>query len=326
MLGGGKFAIAATVVVSSLALAPSALAITEVGNDCEANIIEVGATILPLATSSESSLPIGVPAAGIATKWKVRSIPGTDIHTERLKVFRPTSDPRSFQVVAESNLEDTTGGLSSFDIGIPVQSGDRFGVSGKPGEGAIACAPRPGDVEGRLTGDPPLGSTPSFAESETSQAAVSAIVEPDSDNDGYGDETQDKCPQSAAYQSECPVVALGARGTAYRKSIVLSVSASLDAPVTASGQVGWGFKPKPKGKAQISAKHHLIVGLNGGTQTVEPGQIVSFKVNLPRLVRHRLLGIAPQESLKAKLTVSTPNIAGADSVRRVTVKLKGQKR
>jgi hypothetical protein len=319
-------AIATALAGVLLAASPGAAAATEVGNDCEANATEVGSTILPLATSSESSLPIGVPTAGVATKWMVRSIPGTDIHTERLKVLRPTADPLRFQVVGESDLEDTTGGLSSFDIGIPVQPGDRFGVSGKPGEGAIACPPRPGDVEGILAGDPPLGSTPSFAESEASQAAVSAIVEPDSDGDGYGDETQDGCPQSAAYHGECPVVALGARASVYRRSIVLSVSASLQAPVFVYGQVGWGFKPKPKGGARISAKHHLIVGLRGGTKTAEPGRPARFRINLPRPVRRRLGGIAPRESLKAKLTVSAPNIAGPDSVRKMTVRLRGRKR
>lgn len=119
----------------SLLTAPGVEAATEVGNDCEANGMIVGATLFPLANSASSSLPASVPSAGVATKWIVRVHPSTDVHAERLKVFRPMSDPHQAEVVAESGLENVTGGRNSFDIRVPVEPGYRFGVSGRTGGG-----------------------------------------------------------------------------------------------------------------------------------------------------------------------------------------------
>ncbi len=320
-------AITAAALAVSLLGAPSASAAIEVGNDCEANGMIVGATIFPLANSASSSLPASVASAGVATKWIVRVHPSTDVHAERLKVFRPMSDPHRAEVIAESGLENVTGGRNSFDIRIPVGPGFRFGVSGRTGGGAIACMTAgPGDVEGIFFGDSPVGSTISFTEDETAQAAVSAVVEPDSDNDGYGDETQDRCPKSAAYQGECPVVTLTATGKARKRSILVRVTASSEASVLVFGQVGWGFHSKRKPKAGKSKPTRLIVGLSGGTKTVLPGETARFTIPLPKTVLRRLGRIAPQESLKAKIAARATDLAGRLTTRRLTVRLKGRER
>ena len=313
--------------VAALVVAPGAPAATEVGNDCEANGMVVGATIFPFTNGPNSPLPVSVPAAGIATQWVVRTHPGADVHAERLKVFRPTSDPNRFQVVAESGLENVASGRNSFEIRIPVEPRDRFGVTGRSGGGAIACLPpRPGDVGGVFFADSPMGSNISFAEDETAQAAVSAIVEPDRDKDGYGDETQDRCPTSAAYQGDCPVVTLTANGKARKRSILVRVSASAEASVAVFGQVGWNFQPKRKPKPGKGKTVRLIVALSGGTKTVPPGATTRFTIPLPKTVLRRLGRLEPTESLKAKITVLATHPAGATSSRRLTVKLRGQNR
>lgn len=311
--------------------ASPAAAAVEVGSDCEANGMVVGATLFPLTVGPDNSLPISVPASGVATKWRVRS-PSSDVHTEKLKVFRPTFAPNQVQVIAESNLENVTEGHETFDIRIPVQTGDRFGVTGKFGEGAIACIPgRSGDVSGIFVGESPPGSTQTFSESG-SQAAVSAVIEPDKDGDGYGDETQDKCPQGAAYQGECPAIALDTFPIVLKRSVLVLVSASSSSAVHVFGQVGW--KAKPRGGARSSkvkpgggpATTGLIVGLTGGTQTVNPGEVANFNVKLPKSVKRRLGRIPPSKSLKAQLTASTTDLAGRVSTSVLTVKLPGQDR
>src|SRR4051812_11266475 len=133
-------ALVGTALSLALFVAPAASASVEVGSDCEASGMVVGATLFPLVASPDNQLPISPTTGGIATKWKVRS-PGSDVHTEKLKVFRPEFGSNQIRVVAESGLQGVTNGHETFDIRIPVQAGDRFGATGKVGEGAIACIP-----------------------------------------------------------------------------------------------------------------------------------------------------------------------------------------
>ena len=54
-----------------------------------------------------------------------------------------------------------------------------------------------------MSGDPPLGSTDSYPDSGASRLTFAAFIEPDADNDGFGDETQDACPNDASRQDDC---------------------------------------------------------------------------------------------------------------------------
>lgn len=326
-------AVALVGMALSLALfaAPAASASVEVGSDCEASGMVVGATLFPLVASPDNQLPISPTTGGIATKWKVRS-PGSDVHTEKLKIFRPEFGSNQVRVVAESDLQGVTDGHETFDIRIPVQAGDRFGVTGKVGEGAIACIPsRPGDVAGAFFEESQPGSAYSFGEYNSAQAAVSVVMEPDRDGDGYGDETQDGCPQSAAYHGLCPTITLEAFPIVLKRSVLVLVSASSTSSVHVFGQTSWRLKPKPR-HATSSKKHvlvpttGLIVGLTGGTQTVNAGELARFNVKLPKSVKRRLGRISPSESLKASITASTVDLAGRTSTKVLTVRLPGQDR
>ncbi|HEY3192421.1 MAG TPA: calcium-binding protein, partial [Solirubrobacterales bacterium] len=53
--------------------------------------------------------------------------------------------------------------------------------------------------------EPPKGSTQTTtALLSGSRILIAANVEPDSDRDGFGDETQDQCPTNATIQGACP--------------------------------------------------------------------------------------------------------------------------
>jgi hypothetical protein len=311
--------VTAAVLAMAAFAAPNASAATEVGNDCEANAT-VHATLFQMV-NEPGGLAASVPSAGVATKWKVKYIPSFESFPEKLKVLRPTAGPHDFTTVAESAVGIVGGGENVFDTRIPVQAGDRFGTYGTGPAGTLNC--ETGHVGGVLAsfgGETAVGSTRTFSEEAfVFRAAVTATVEADADGDGYGDETQDKCPQSAAVQAKCPEVKLHAGAKARRRSIAVRVSTSSEATVTVGGQVGWGYKPKPG--------HHttrLIVALSGGRRVVKAGEVATFRVGLPRLVRARLQKLSPQESLKAKIAVSAASPAGRTSVKRLTVKLPGQ--
>jgi hypothetical protein len=58
---------------------------------------------------------------------------------------------------------------------------------------------------------PPSATEPTSAQGDfldqPVEVAYNADVEPDADQDGYGDETQDLCPTSATTALPCPVLA-----------------------------------------------------------------------------------------------------------------------
>jgi hypothetical protein len=126
----------------------------------------------------------------------------------KLKVFRPTADSATFTVVGESGFMDFPGpGLQQFATRIPVEAGDTIGYKIAPNSftGCVLTTFEPADVTRVVPGDPPVGST--FTTTGTAQNEtlnIAAVVEADSDNDGFGDETQDNCPTQGGEGDGCP--------------------------------------------------------------------------------------------------------------------------
>ena len=316
-------ALVVSIVATALIGAPTAAAATEVGNTCEANIAVSDATLLPFANGPASTLPLTAPSAGIVTAWKVSVIAGAGTFPEKLKVLRGTESPHVFRVLAESAVENVVAGQNTFATRIAVKEGFRFGVYGS--SGTLGCEPgNVGDVAAVFSGDGALGKIRTVVEEPLLQASVSAVIEPDVDGDGYGDETQDKCPQNAALQSECPEVTLAVSGAAKEKSIVVSVGVSSEATIDVFGQVGWRYKANPQLKTAGGRPKRLIIALNGPQKTVLPGTQAPFRVPLRKAVLRRLDRLTPKASLVARLTVSSTDLAGRIKHRRLNVRLEGR--
>jgi hypothetical protein len=320
-------AVAIGLTAMALVGAGSASAATEVGNTCAANTGSSGFTYVPLATSPGNPLPMTAPSAGVVTSWKVNSAIPTQ-QAERLKVVQPTGKALEFKVVGESTEQFVVPGANTFGTRISVAAGDRFGVFGSIPVGAgLYCSLAPEDKMAAFPGPTniPVGVSKPFFEQAGSQVAVSAVVEPDADGDGFGDETQDKCPLSAATQAPCPLVGLDAVPIVKKTSVLLLVASSDEAPVTVSGTVKVAKKSK-KAKKKKRAHSSALLKLSGGTHTVKPGEIGRFTVKFPGKLKAQLAGLSRKQSLKLKLKESATNIAGQVTNTATTVKLKGQAR
>jgi hypothetical protein len=302
-------AIAAAFSALSLTGASSALAATEVGNACVGDRAETpNSTIVQLASTTNPGA-VSVPVAGVITKWKVNVVPYPGGISEKLKVLRPAGG-NSFTTVGESTTQPILGGQNSFDTRIPVQAGDRLGAYSAFSPIFCAEASAPTDVLGVVPGDTSLGSTTAFTELPEGQPAISATVEPDADNDGFGDETQDKCPQNAAVQVPCPVVALSTSASARKGLANILVTSSFQASVTVAGTVNLG-----KGKS---------VKLSGGTQIVAPGAIAKFTLLFPQKLKAKLKQLSRKRFLWLNIGSTAPNIVGPATVSGLKVKLRGQ--
>jgi hypothetical protein len=149
------------------------------------------------------------PAAGVLTSWSFMATPATTTLT--LRVFRLVAAPDQFKVVADAGPQQTVvanSGLHTFPSKVPVQAGDIIGISASAGScAAIGVAGDTARYRNVAGGNTPVGGTASYGSTPGPvKYDIAANWEPDADADGYGDETQDLCPQSAiAALTACPV-------------------------------------------------------------------------------------------------------------------------
>lgn len=311
------FALAAIAMLVAALGPASASAATEFGDTCAADEEAPGPYTLVTLSSSDSGLPLSAPINGVITKVKLnRTVPIPIPVPQLIKVLRPAGGD-SYTVVNQTTVQSVQG-LTVADTRMPVQAGDKLGnhgpdftFEGSPVEGfTFYCGAASGAL-GAATGDVGVGQTTSFSPATEARTPLAAVIEPDVDSDGYGDETQDKCPQSAALQIPCPVITLDSVSLPPgAKSVVVLVASSLEAPVSVSGVVNLG-----KGrKATLSA----------GAKAVPAGQLVRFKLKFSRKLTKRLDELPPSKKLTLKITASATNVAGQVSTDLAKAKLKGQ--
>lgn len=304
-------------VVAMLVGASSATAATEFGDGCAGDEAVTTPYTLTTLSASPAALSLTAPISGVITKVKVQiGIPLPLAIPEQVKLLKAAGG-NNYTVTNQTTVPAGSG-LTAVDARMPVQTGERLAVHGLPFsyEGTaytgyeFYCKAVPGSVLGAVPGDVPAGTTAEFVPATTGSVPLTAVIEPDADNDGYGDETQDKCPQSATTQAPCPAVTLSATGTARKGLATMSVTASLQASVTVAGTVKLG-----KGKT---------TELNGGTQVVAPGVLAKFVLLFPKKLQSALKALPRKRSLTLNVTASAPNVVGAPTTTTLKLHLKGQ--
>jgi len=158
------------------------------------------------ATTSATTNPYEVPSpGGVITRWSHRGNE-TDAASGRLQVWRAAS-PSNFTLVGRSTREDFTAGVvESFPTRIRVSAEDVLGLRNSVNTGCIHDGVLGDRVfRGFPSSDPAPGETWNFpAIDNTFLLNVSAVLEPDADADGFGDETQDRCPGQPGPNNGCP--------------------------------------------------------------------------------------------------------------------------
>ena len=314
-------ALAMAVAATGLIGANSASAATVFGSGCTATQITDGAVWVTTGHAPTNPLPVTSPISGVITEWSVNTniviesegkLAGEfpRVLQQRLLVLR--AEGEGFKVIGESaggllNLK----GSNTYKSRLPVQAGDYLGIAGNPF--AAWCETKdPADTYAAATGGTPVGSTFKVERSTGLQVPITARVEPDVDGDGYGDETQDGCPQSAAYQTPCPVVTVSSLSLTHPKAVTVYVSSSLSAPIAVSATVNLG-----KGKTTT---------LSAPGQTVAPGTLARFNLALTKPVLNTLATLTTRKALGMTVSASATNVTGSPSTAMSTVKLRGQRK
>jgi hypothetical protein len=174
--------------------------------------VQVGETFTPPMgdagefTTVQSGSPGGqyaMPSAGVVTSWSYRSA-ASFLNPIKLKIARPAGGT-NFTIVGEDgpNPAPAANTLYTFPARIAVQAGDVLGLRIPPPGVRFFRETAGGYVEHLVAGDPPPGTTTAFTStSSVVQLDVSAILEPDCDNDGFGDETQDAVVDCVAPETQ----------------------------------------------------------------------------------------------------------------------------
>ncbi len=164
-----------------------------------------------------------VPATGGVTTWTLTSWShnaAADLGQElTMKVFRKVADPLTYTVVGHDGPRPLTPSIvNTFQTSIPVKAGDVLGNNSKSPADNASYFPAPGESFIDLQPGLADGQMGTFVVSaDPLRLNVSAVLEPDADQDGFGDETQDQCPTNAGTQGPCAVAPITSGTPAKKK-------------------------------------------------------------------------------------------------------------
>ena len=187
------------------ALAPSALGAVTVGQTFTPDVGFGGAGTWIQWGSPGNTYT--VPANGVITSWSFEAAAGTT-PALKLKVVR-SAGGSDYTTVGESRAETPLPSrLNTWPTRISVNQGDLIGH----GYSGTTLGARDGAAFNTVelccddpVLDPPPGTTATYRiDSSNYQIDVAAVLEPDADHDGFGDESQDQCPTNANTQGPCP--------------------------------------------------------------------------------------------------------------------------
>jgi hypothetical protein len=183
--------------------------------------VVVGQTGTPLGCAAPNGTTVGTTWGSKATgaAAPAYAVPGPGVITSfshnanatagaiRAVVLGPAAAPESRTVVGFSELQTVIPStLNTFSTRIPVPAGARLAMYASTTN--MGCNFGTSDVADVLMGavfDPTTATTYTPSNSYPQRRLnLSAVWEPDVDQDAYGDVSQDLCPQSALTQAACP--------------------------------------------------------------------------------------------------------------------------
>ena len=178
-------------------------AVMLVGSSVASAATTLGQTLAPGTCSAETYIQTASPPGGpsytapfdgVITQWSYQS-DSTPPPTVRLKVAQDFGGG-TLKIVAESAVENIAPStLNTYQSRISMPAGTDLGeyIANDCSQSDATYTDYYADT------DLGVGTTsPSFTQ-EHLQQDISAVLEPDVDHDGYGDETQDGCPQQTGH-------------------------------------------------------------------------------------------------------------------------------
>jgi hypothetical protein len=230
-----------------------------------------------------------VPGAGVLTS--VSHDEGSTGGTFRALFFGPSTPATTKAVLGFTpKLTSVANTLNTYPVQIPVSAGTILGlwIEAASQSGAKSTANAADTYKGTQV-DPTTISFYDTSGATTNRLVnISAVWEPDVDGDGFGDVSQDLCPQSAAAHSACPAPDTrikGAPKATPKRKIKISFESSIPGSTFTCAIDGKAPKPctSPLRKRYSLGKHKLLVTATSplGVVEVAPAK-VKFRRIAPR--------------------------------------------
>jgi hypothetical protein len=201
------------VAITSAALfasAPSAGAATNLGETFNPPSM-CGTNTTYLVTDSVGDA-YTVPSKGVITGWSFQT-GALAPEIVRLKIGRPITGTDLSAIETDLSVAGegvsqvpAPSSLNTFPTRVPVQQGDFLGIY-LGGSGSVMCSDASHSAGYRdhySPGEVPAGTSATFTGESDGQVDLAAVLEPDADQDGFGDETQDQCPSDPTTRGQCP--------------------------------------------------------------------------------------------------------------------------
>jgi hypothetical protein len=212
--------------------------------------------------------------AGTITSWTTNSFGAGAVY--ELKIFRRTTDPDAFQVIAHSPPHTLSSGLNTVSVSLPVKSGDIVGYneSGPPNSCTFT---QPGDNVLNRAGNLSDGSKGTFSPQNDVRLNLSAVLVPDN---GFtlGGITRDRKRGTAtitATTSNPGLVTLAGKGLKKHESKSLAVAG----PVTFAVAIVGRTKRRLRHKGRIALPLAVtFYPTNGDPST----QLINLKLRMAR--------------------------------------------
>ena len=189
------------VIAALLALPASAGAATSLGQTALGGApCDAGAAFAQIAAGAPG---YEVRTGGVITELRTEGVSGDG---NKLHVLRPRGSD-AYTVLGSAPVAANPG-LVKAAVRIPVQPGDVLGMStaATPDPHPNCTLPGSGGagniITYRTTGPAPDAGDVTLDNADAGRLNVAASLEPDADGDGFGDETQDRCPSDATRSSQ----------------------------------------------------------------------------------------------------------------------------
>jgi hypothetical protein len=268
-----------------------------------------------------------VSSPGVITSWSWEDGDTTDVGLE-FKVGRHVSGD-DYTIVGSSVAgTQAPNTVVSFPVRIPVKAGDVIGVFVNGGSGDCASNVSNSDTYEFLEGvNAALSSTTTYGSSTDLRFPVAAQVEPDADGDGFGDETQDRCPTNSTTQGTCPAPPPSASPAPDTTPPSVSISSTKSAKLSKSGGLSFTMTSSEAATGSATGTISLpsaakTVRFNTAKVNLVPGKLTKISLKLSKSNLKKVRKVLKHHKLKAKVTVTVKDSADNTSIKKLIIKLK----
>jgi hypothetical protein len=271
----------------------------------------------------------GAPNDGVITKFRIRALgPGASVTFRVANISTLPPDMAQASAVATGPTV-TIAGLGEteeFQARVPVAKGNHLAIDTTDAQAIYET----GGNEFTWGYGPALvdGAAPLTSATAHGELLVAAVVEPDIDKDGFGDETQDQCPGcppagpgggggggGGADQAAPSLggLAIGSGQLTYRLSEAASLTLKVQRVKKGRKVAGKCKRPKPANRGRKACKRYVKVG------TVKANGVAGLnRLALPKKVGGRKLAKG-----RYRLTITARDGAGnVSAIKRIGYRIK----